>query len=122
MDKEYTLKIIGEANLPEPLENEKDYLISVHGSVVSKTEKPKWTGKMEEIFKFKVLTAEVLMDRGRTIKTIDKTRQSQKIRRMIDNWRKDNYSEIPEEEFYVSFTNKILVNFEEIARLLEKLK
>ena len=70
MDKEYTLKIIGEANLPEPLENEKDYLISVHGSVVSKTEKPKWTGKMEEIFKFKVLTAEVLMDRGRTIKTI----------------------------------------------------
>lgn len=118
----YAIKLSGEAELPEPLENNTDYLVSVEGSVTKEEIEPNYSGGYERVFKFRPLKVEVLKNNGQTVKSIDRLRQSQKIRIAINNYRKQNYSEIDEESFYNSFTGRFLANFEEVAELLKKSK
>src|SRR3990167_6686488 len=119
---ENILKISGEVSLAEGLENGKDYLISLEGSVVRKTEKPNEDETKDIIFKVKPITAEVLREKGETTKSIDRKRDSQKFRARIDFYRRENFSEVEEEDFYHSFMGKALANFEELCEFLEKIK
>ena|SRR3990167_10811691 len=117
----YILKISGETDLPESIENGRDYLISVEGSVFSAAEQNNG-GLWDLIYKFKPIHAEILKDNGETIKSIDRRRMSQKYRNMIEYYRKEKFSEIESEDFYNSFMGKSLSNFDEICHLLEKIK
>ena len=119
---EHILKLVGEASLPEGLEIGKDYLVSINGSIVKKSESPTEDGKMDMEYRFKALSCEVLKESGKTIKSIDKKRDSQKHRAMINYYRKEKFPEIEEEDFYHSYIGKSMSNFDEICRLLEKLK
>ena len=117
------LKISGEVSLPEPLEPGHDYLISIQGKVTEGGGlKDNDNGTFDKIFKFKAATAEVLKDEGKTIKSIDRKRDSQKYRAMINFRRKEEYPEIEEEDLYHSFMGKSMAHFDEVWEFVKKLK
>jgi ribosomal 50S subunit-recycling heat shock protein len=119
---EYILKLTGAASLLEPLENDKDYLISVDGSIVKKSEEPNDDGTMNITFTFKPKTIEILKDNGQTIKSKDIRRNSQKLRAMIYYLYQESGTEMEQEEFYDKFMGKLMSHFEGVVAYLKSIK
>lgn len=119
---EHILKLSGEVSLEAPLENDTDYLLALEGGIISKTEKPTGDGGIDIIYKFKPSRVITTNQKGSSVKSIDKKRNSQKFRNMINFFRKEKYPEIDEEEFYNRFMGKAMSYFEDIVLLLESRK
>ena len=117
---DHILKLSGEVSIAEGLENDTDYLAAIEGGVISVTEKPNGDGTADKIYKFKPSKVQVLDGKGKTIKSTDKKRNSQKFRNMINFFRQEKYPEIEEEQFYDSFMGKAMARFDDITRLLEQ--
>lgn len=117
---EHIIKFTGEVNIESPLENGHDYMLGIEGGIEGATEKPNHDGTANLIYKFRPSTVLVTTSKGQTVKSLDKKRNSQKFRNMVNYYRQQNYPEIEEEEFYNRFMAKALVNFEDIATMLSK--
>jgi len=116
---EHIIKFSGELNIEAPLENGADYMLGIEGGVDGITEKPNHDGTAKAVYKFRPTLLHITTPKGKTVKSLDKKRNSQKFRNMVNYFRQNKYPEIEEEEFYDRFMAKALANFEDIARILE---
>lgn len=78
----HSIKLSGKFEIPEPLEIDRDYLVSINGSVDS-IAKHSDGGEFEYVYSLKPLYGEILKDNGTTMKMTKKGSQSQKLRAEI---------------------------------------
>jgi len=84
------------------------------------TEKPNHDGTANLIYKFRPSIVLATEGKGKTVKSLDKKRNSQKFRKMVNYYRQQSYPEIEEEDFYNKFMAKAMANFDDIADMLSK--
>lgn len=113
------LKITGEAELPEPLQIGREYIISVRVAIPKKELEDNEDGTFSESFKARMITCEVLKDNGEIIKSKDRRRASQKLRNMIRFYQGEIGDERDEEEFYQAFMAKLMANFDGVVNFLK---
>ena len=77
---EHNIKLVGSACLPEGLEENKDYLVSIEGSVDKISDKNNNDGTKARTYNLKIQNCEVLKDNGETIKGKTKRSPSQDLR------------------------------------------
>lgn len=80
---EHVLKPRGSAYLPEGLELDKNYTITMEADVTSVTQDKNENGTMDVIYHAKLLTATVQKENGDILKSMDKRKLSQKLRSAI---------------------------------------
>jgi len=97
----HKLKIIGTVELLEPLEEGKDYHVSVVGTVNGVGLDDNEDGTWDKTFKLRISTLELLdAPTQKVIKSKDKTKMSQKLRGAIYFLKQDKYPEMDDDEFY----------------------
>lgn len=95
------LKIIGTVELMEPLEEGKDYHVSVTGTVNGVGLDDNEDGSWDKTFKLRIATLELLdAPKQKIIKAKDNTKMSQKLRGAIYFLGSEKYPQIDEKEFY----------------------
>jgi len=117
---EHIIKFTGEVSIDSPLENGSDYMLGVQGGIEGLTEKPNHDGTANLIYKFRPSVVLTTTKKGQTVKSLDKKRNGQKFRNMVNYYRQQNYPEIEEEDFYDKFMAKAMANFDDIADMLSK--
>jgi hypothetical protein len=82
MQNSHSIKLSGKFEIPEPIEIDRDYQISLTGSVDS-IAKHSDGGEISYVYSLKPLYGEVTTDKGDTVKMVKKGSQSQKLRAEI---------------------------------------
>lgn len=119
---EHIIKFSGELSIEGALENGADYMLGIEGGVDGITEKPNHDGTAKAVYKFRPTLLHITTPKGKTVKSLDKKRNSQKLRNMINYYRQNNFPEFDEEDFYNRFIGKLMANFEYVAEYLKNLK
>lgn len=110
------LKITGSAELSEPLELSKDYLISVNCGIDSVKKQSDEQGGFEYIYSARLRTCEILKDNGKIMKAKVKGSMSKKIRREIELRQPDYKPDMDTESFYQLVQSWVLENIDEIIK------
>jgi len=97
---DHIIKFTGSASLPEPLEYQHNYKIIIDGEVRGADPRPNDDGTQNIIYPVRLITAEVLKDDGKTIKSKDRSSKSKKLRGAIYFFKEEHYPDEDEEEFY----------------------
>lgn len=113
------IKFAGELEIPIDLELA-DYKVVVDGSVVSQTLKDNHDGTLDRYYKFMVSTGEVSDMVGESVRTIDKRKDSVKLRNLIEFYRRASYPEEDEDQFYSDFSAFIRSRFDDLASQFRK--
>lgn len=79
----HTLKISNSAEIPEPLEMDRTYRITLEGDCKDIKKSSNDDGSFTYTYNVKLLTAEIEDDLGQTLKIVDKKKQSQKLNAQI---------------------------------------
>lgn len=111
---EHYLTITGKSCIPEKLNLAHDVKIEVEATITSATAKDNSDGTIDMYYRAKQISALITTDKGETIKSIDKRKQSQRLRFGIKAIQEDigNTEEI--EDFYEKVMGYILGNLEEL--------
>lgn len=98
MDRQdtYFIKLQGKANIPEPLEVDKNYRISADCSITQEKRDSNNDGSFAVTFKAEPVTVEILKENGKIVKAADPRKNSVKFRNSI--W-KEYYNEGYTEDF-----------------------
>ena len=80
---ENIIKLTGSASVIQPLKVDKEYNLFLTGEVYSKEKRSRQDGTYDNIFKIKLLTGEVMNEKGESQKFKDKQRWSVKLRQAI---------------------------------------
>ena len=111
MENSHTLRITGLAELPEPLEIDKDYLLSVNAGITGITKRTNEQGGFVYTYSAKQRTCEILKDNGQIIKAKVKGSPSKKLRQILWLvWDRSDKS-VDEETFYIREMEKIQDNY-----------
>lgn len=108
----YFLKITGRVNIPEPVELDKNYLISMNCSVTAENKVTNEDGTYDIVFKIEPQTAEVLKSNGQIIKAKDPRKNSVKIRNLLHRIWSDKNIAVDFEDVYTRVINRILPDLE----------
>ncbi len=82
MQNSHSIKLSGKFEIPEPIEIDRDYQISLTGSVDS-IAKHSDGGEISYVYSLKPLYGEVTTDKGDTVKMVKKGSKSQVLRGRI---------------------------------------
>lgn len=96
----HTLRISNSAEIPEPLEMDRTYKISLEGDCKDIKKSSNDDGSFTYTYNVKLLTAEIEDDLGQTLKIVDKKKQSQKLRQQIEFTRLESGSLMDKEQYY----------------------
>lgn len=119
----HKLKLIGTVELPEPLEEGKDYHISVEGTINGIGIDDNEDGFWEKTYKMRIATLELLdPPKQKIIKAKDKTKMSQKLRGAIYFYFSEHHPEEDEEVFYQKAMGLLIKNLDRILPFLLKEK
>jgi len=95
-----SIKLTGKAELSEPLEIDKNYKVTLQGSITSSADHSNQDGTASRTFIFKPILVEVIDETGETIKAKDTRRMSQKLRAILYREWQDSGEDIDEEKYY----------------------
>lgn len=105
------IRLTGNFEIPEDLEAGADYEIVVNGSIPSYKPSSNEDGTWDIEYHFKPLTGQINAKTGKTVKMIDKTKKSVKLRSLITNiWGMD----------YDVVMNCLLANSDELRNFVDK--
>ncbi len=116
----HILKILGESELPEGLQRDHEYLISINAEITKVSEKSDQEGGTIYSYSAKQRTVEVLKDNGEILKAKDRSSNSRKLKGqllVIAQERGEN-----PEEYYNQQMIKIRHWLPEILDFINKLK
>jgi hypothetical protein len=123
---EHILRLSGTANLPESLEENKNYFVGTEIELTNITHRDRKDGSKDIIYTGKttgIVTIEVGKDK--IIKSKDKKTSSQKLRFALEIYHNNHNGEpmyefvcADSEEFYNQFHNKLMGNLDNVIRLL----
>lgn len=116
----HVLRITGESELPESLELDHEYLISINAEISKISKKGDQEGGHIYTYSGRQRTCEVLKDNGEILKGKDKTRQSNKTRYAIEACKNDFLPQMEDEEFYIFIQKGIRANLGDIINLILK--
>lgn len=105
----HVLKIKGSAELPEPLQDETEYVLKVRGTTDGVSRDPNHDGTHTYTYKFGLETVEIEMTGGKVMKVVRKGSQSQRLRAMIMAQGLD----------YELTMSKLMDNLEEILEVIK---
>lgn len=117
LPNEYILSIAGTASLPDTLNMNEDYRVTVEGDIRSVTKKNNDDGTVNLIYKFKPAKVESVESKGKTMMLKDKSPLSQKLRGRAFVWQTVNESN----RDYEWFGNACIRHFDEVMNLLIEL-
>lgn len=80
---ENIIRILGSASVMKPLLPDRDYEFKVIGECYSKEKRSRQDGTYDNIFKVKLISGEVVNDKGESMMIKSKSRWSQKLRSAI---------------------------------------
>jgi len=113
----HTIKISNSAEIPEPLEMDRTYKISLEGDCKDIKKSSDDNGEYTYTYNVKLLTAEIEDDLGATLKIVDKKKQSQKLRQQIEFTRLESGSPLDKEEYYNRVMTAIRHNLQNIIQM-----
>lgn len=96
----HTLRIANSAEIPEPIEMDRTYRLSLEGDCKDIKKSSNDDGSFTYTYTLKLLTAEIEDDLGQTLHISDKRKQSQKLRQQIEFSRIESGSTTDSEEYY----------------------
>jgi len=106
----YTIKIIGTAELPESLEMGYDHVVAGRMSIVSIEKQDNQDGSFTYQHKGKLTHIEVVNKAGKTFKGVAKGSKSQKLRwRIMERGDNDYYEKVM--DFLINNLDEVLANF-----------
>lgn len=112
------LKLIGVVELPEPLEEGKNYHVVVEGECRGSGVDTNDDGTFDRTFKIGIIRLETSDELGKTIKAKDKRKRSQQLRAVIYRDFLDGHIEEDSEEYYDKQMRKIIANYSAIKEML----
>lgn len=86
MDKKidsYSLKFVGKVELPKPIAQDTEFIFAIRGDVRGYADKPNDNGTYSATYTAQLIEVTVIDPLGETIKSKDKSSESQKTRIMI---------------------------------------
>lgn len=113
----HTIKISNSAEIPEPLEMDRTYKISLEGDCKDIKKSSNDDGSFTYTYNVKLLTAEIEDDLGQTLKIVDKKKQSQKLRQQIEFTRIESGSPLDKEEYYNKVMTAVRHNLQNIIQM-----
>lgn len=105
---EHILKIKGSASLPEAVDLDQNYTISIDVDITTKTDSKNEDGTLDTIYGAKLITASVIKPNGEVLKSIDKRKASVRLRNAI--WFEWHEKGCPgdKEDYYHERMNEII--------------
>ncbi len=98
---EHVIKLIGKANLTEPLDLSHSFKLQVDGAVTDTTDTDNQDGTFSRTYKFKPISVAVVKSNGEITKTKDMRARSVQMRAVITRqWREDGATTLTAEEYY----------------------
>lgn len=113
----HQIKINSTAELAEPLEIDHTYRIVLEGDCKDIKKSSNDDGSYEYIYNVKLLTAEVEDSLGRTLKMVDKKKQSQKLRQQVELTRLESGSTLDKEEYYNRVMSAVRHHLQNIIKM-----
>ena len=114
---ENILRLSGKVSIPEPLEIGYDYQIAIKGQITGRSEDDNHDGSHNLTFKFEPLSVEILTPQGKTLKSKDKQKMSQKLRSRIYLAYQDSQTQDDFDIFYQKTMNYLMSNLDLILTI-----
>ena len=112
----HILKLKGNAELPNELEVDDNYHISMEGSITGYKFESNDNGTADKIYDFKPVLIELLTPKGKTLKTKDPRKNSVKIRNYLFKiYVAEGYTE-PFDDVYDAFCWEVMGNTPNLLR------
>ena len=111
---EYILKISGSSFLPEPMEMNREYLLTLRGAVKDIHETDNEDGTVDRTYSVKQDSVEVMTSGGLIIKTKSRSPKSKALRGAIYYYWQDHKPGETGEDYYDKVMNAIIVNLDDI--------
>ncbi len=114
---EFVLKLQGKVGLPEQLELDHHYQLSVGGQIIKRSEATNQNGTSIVSFTFAPLTVEILDAKGKIMRAKDTSKRSQALRnRIFIAWKE---SQTPDDfpEFYEKTVNYLIANLDSVLTI-----
>lgn len=105
-----SIKINGSFEIPEPVELDKSYDLTLRGGVTSISKYSEENGEFSYVFNLKPEFGEVTMDKGKTLKLRKKGSQSQRLRADI----------LSRDLDYEGTMSKIITHLDALLEVLDK--
>jgi len=113
---EFQLRITGRASLDKKLELSHDYLIKANVNIISAKAKDTQENTLDMEYSAKLITAEIIDDKGEVIKVLDRKKKSQSLRGAIYYYQQDINNAEDEEAFYNKVMDYLIAHLPELLR------
>lgn len=111
----FFIKFTGKANIPDPLELDAGYTVTITGEVPSSTDISNQDGTKDVIYKFVPILAEITDAKGKVVKVKDTRKMSEKFRRVLHFlWENDTAGEQTPEQAYERTMNYCITHAQEL--------
>ena len=116
----YSIRLIGKAELSEPLTISHNFRVKLEGSITAETISDNDDGSRTHYYTFKPVIVETIDQTGKTLKAKDTRSISQRMRaRCYLWWREHMDRNKTQEEVYEWFGERAIQSFDPIMDLLE---
>ncbi len=96
----YSIKLTGKAELSESIEIDKNYKVTLDGTITGSSDHSNQDGSCNRVFVFKPVLVEVIDETGKTLKAKDTRKMSQKLRGILRREWEECGEDVDEEDYY----------------------
>ena len=119
MDTEHQVKFSGSAEIPFPLDRDKNYVLAGEWEEVSRTETDLKNGSVMITFKVKPVRIATVDEAGKKIRLKTKNANSVRIRGAVFREQEKRQSDVDRDLYYDMFTDRLIENLPAVLSSLE---